>query len=154
MAMQFDETPLDSTLSRSAQICWRVSRVITGLLRAHPNLRYRRDYSPLSGTYGRVRGGFLACAAGLRGTRAQSFAEELRRVARELDDVRALTWSVELSETFGRALQQMRRLRQELDAAALLETGARNETAARLESGVTGGRHAPKDVANWPYLAF
>ena len=160
MALESDAAPRTSTLSlstlsRSAQTCWRISRVITGLLRGHPNLSYRRDYSPSHAAYGHVRAMLLAFVARVRGTQARTFAADLRRVARELDDVRALTWSVELSDTLGRVQLQMRRLCREMDVATLLESGANPEMEARVASRISGGRKDPQPVdANWPYLAL
>jgi len=47
----------------------------------------------MRGVYDRVSAGLLGAITRYRGRSQQSFSEELRRVARELDDARALTWS-------------------------------------------------------------
>ena len=145
-----------ATLSSSAAACWRIARVITGRLRAHPYPSYQQGPSQLRGACHRVSARMLATIASHRGRSLQTLSGELRRVVGELDDARALTWSAELSDTFGRSQTQIRRLIQELDAGARNEAGSLREAAVRIEaraeaqpSGDAGGT-----AANWPYLAF
>jgi hypothetical protein len=79
----------------------------------------------------------------------------LRRVARELDDARALTLSSDLSDTLGRSQTRIRGLIQELDADARNEAGSRHETAPRVETRTGAVRNDSGSVAgNWPYLAI
>jgi len=79
----------------------------------------------------------------------------LRRVVRELDDARALTWSAELSDSFGRSPLQLRQLIQEIDAGARRESGSHQESATRgdvlADARPDEGGSA---AANWPYLAI
>ncbi len=152
-AMDGDAAPRHSTLSRSALACWRIARAVTGVLRAHPNLDFQREAGHLRSVYDEAGAQILAGLARYRGRTLQAFGEELHRVARELDDTRALTWSAELSDTLGRFQGQVRRLLRELDVAALAEGGSQQEAAAVLESHVTGVRPEAK-AANWPYLAL
>ncbi len=56
---------------------------------------------------------------GVRIAASSICAQQLQAVAREVDDVRALTWSPELSDALGRMQIQMRRLANELDLGAL-----------------------------------
>jgi len=149
----------DSTFSRSAATCWRIARVITGRLRAHPYLSYRREPSELRRLYDRVSAGLLGAIARYRGRTHQAFSEELRRVARELDDARALTWSPDLSDSLGRSQTQMRRLMMEVDEGARNEGGLRDEggslPAARLDIRTGADRSQAGEVpANSPYLAI
>ena len=154
-ALRADAAPRNSVWSRSAQTCWRIARVITGVLRAHPNLSYQQDYSPLRAVYGRAGADWRAAVARYRGRSAQALHEQLSRVSRELDDARALTWSAELSDTFGRTQLQMRRLLQELDSAAALETGSRDGVGVMLQPRAGSGTGNSNAVAgNWPYLAL
>jgi hypothetical protein len=147
--------PRAATLSSSAAACWRIARVITGRLRAHPYLRYQQGPSRLRDACHRVSARMLATIASHRGRSLQTLSGELRRVVGELDDARALTWSADLSDTFGRSQTQIRRLIQELDAGARNEAGSLCEAAVRSEAraearpGDAGGA-----AANWPYLAF
>jgi hypothetical protein len=143
-----------SVMSHSAAACWRIARVITGTLRAHPYLGYQRGPSHVRGTYDRLTASVLGALARNRGRSLQLLSGELEHVVRELDDARALTLSTELSDTLGRSQAQIRGLIAEIDSGARSKSGARL-TAARMDvrAGVvredTGGV-----AANWPYLAF
>jgi hypothetical protein len=147
------------TLRASAAACWRIARVVTGRLRAHPYLSYQRGPSQLRGTYHRFSAKVLAAVARYQGRSLQTLSQELRSVVRELDDARALTWSAELSDTFGRSQLQIRQLIEELDAGARHELGY-HESAARDEVPAIARPRAPRahegDTAhaNWPYLAI
>jgi hypothetical protein len=143
-----------SVVVRSGQSCWRIARVITGTLRAHPYLNYQRGPSEVRAVYDRIRAALLGGIARHRGRSLRTFRAELQRVAHELDDTRALTWSADLSDTLGRSQTQMRRLIQELDAAARSEAGSRIETT-RVEARSVALRDDAGTVAGtWPYLAF
>ena len=129
----------DSLLARGAVSCWAIARVATGQLRSHPYRRYQRGPSVLRSLYDRVGAHLLGQAAERQGTALKAYAAQLRRVARELDDVRALTWLPDLSDTLGRSQTHLRSLIRELDAAT---------RPARVRHGEHGVE------ANWPYLAF
>ena len=149
----------DSALSRSSANCWRIARVITGWLRAHPYLSYQQEPSELRRLYDRVGAGLLGAIARYRGRTHQAFSEELRRVARELDDARALTLSPHLSDSLGRSQMQMRRLMMEVDEGARSEDALRDECgsrpAARPDIRTVADRgQAGEDPGNWPYLAI
>jgi hypothetical protein len=154
-ALDSDPTQGSSVLSRSAVTCWRISRVITGWLRAHPYLSYQQGPSELRGGYHRFSAGLLSAVARSRGRSRQAVCGELRRVARELDDARALTWSSDLSDTFGRSQMQIRSLIKELDAEALNEAASRHEAPVRLDTRTGNRRDDASSIAgNWPYLAI
>jgi hypothetical protein len=152
----------DSAFSRSAASCWTIARVITGWLRGHPYLNYQREPGELRRLYDRVSAGLLGAIARYRGRTHQAFSEELRRVARELDDARALTWSPQLSDSLGRSQMQMRRLMVEVDEGACNEGGLRDERGSRpaapldIRTGADRADHgqAGEDPGNWPYLAI
>jgi hypothetical protein len=154
-----------SALSRSAASCWRIARVITGWLRAHPYLSYRREPSELRRLYDRAGAALLGAIARYRGRTHQVFAGELRRVARELDDARALTWSPDLSDSLGRSQLQIRRLVEEVDDRARNEGGLRHQAGTRDERGSrpagqpdirsgADGHQTGDAPGNWPYLAI
>jgi len=146
----------DSVFSRSGANCWRIARVITGWLRGHPYLRYRREPSKLRRLYDRVSAGLLGAAARYRGRVHLIFAEELRRVARELDDARALTWSPDLSDSLGRSQMEIRRLMMEVEEGeGGLHDERRYRPAAQLETRTGPDRGQAGEVTgNWPYLAI
>jgi hypothetical protein len=151
-----DPARRNSTIfSRSAVSCWRISCVITGWLRAHPYLSYQQGPSEMRGFYDRLSTGLLGAVARYHGRSPQTFSTELQRVARGLDDARALTWSSELSDTLGRAQMQIRSLIQELNADAHKERASRDATTARVDMRVGNGRDGASSVAgDWPYLAI
>jgi hypothetical protein len=154
-ALDSDPAGRGSVFSASAQICWRIARLMTGRLRTHPDLRYQRGPSELRAAYQRVCAAVVGAIARYRGRDQQVYAGELRHVARELDDARALTWSAELSDTLGRLQTQIRRLLEELDAGALAEAGPPHDTAPRAAARVEIVQdHAESISRDWPYLAF
>jgi hypothetical protein len=154
-ALDSEAAVRDSVFSRGAVRSWQIARVITGWLRAHPYLSYQRGPSEVRGIYDRFSAGLLAGLARYRGRSLQTFSRELQRVARELDDARALTWSSDLSDTLGRSQKQIRTLIGTLDADARNEAGSRQETAARVVTRTGNARDDAGSVAgNWPYLAI
>jgi hypothetical protein len=84
------------------------------------------------------------------------YSEQLQAVAREVDDVRALTWSPDLSDALGRMQIQIRRLANELELGAYVEAGGpalpRVIAAARPEANSSLDELAAE--ASWPYLAI
>jgi hypothetical protein len=157
IAAKLDSDPArrESVFSRGAVSCWQIARVITGLLRGHPYLSYQRGPSELRGAYDRISAGLLGGVARYRGRTHQTLSDELRRVARELDDARALTWSSDLSDTLGRSQMQIRGLIKDLDTGARAESGSRHETAPQVETRIAAVRDDAGSVpGNWPYLAI
>jgi len=84
------------------------------------------------------------------------YAQQLAAVGREVDDVRALTWSPELSDALGRMQVQMRALTKQLDcklpAKAVAELRPRGNAAMRPETSNSLADIAVDD--SWPYLAI
>jgi hypothetical protein len=145
-----------SVFARSAVICWTLARVASGRLRAHPYLSYQRGPSPLRGVADGVIAALVALNARRRNRCSNVFAQRLQAVAREVDDVRALTWSPDLSDALGRMQIQMRRLANELNLGALSEPGSvmlpRAKIAPRAETGAALDEVAADN--SWPYLAI
>ena len=141
-----------SVFTRSAVTCWTVARIATGRLRAHPYLSYQRDPSRLQSAADRLFASMLALTA-RRGNRSLSVCgEQLQAVAREVDDVRALTWSPDLSDALGRMQVQIRRLANELGAdIAAGGLSSRDSAAARPEKSPLDELAAE---TSWPYLAI
>jgi len=142
-----------SVLPRSALACWRIARVVTGRLRAHPYQSYQRDAGYLRSVYDDAIAASIGLLAKYRGSPFGRYSTRLQKVARELDDARALTWSPALSDTFGRSQAEIRALMKELATDARETAGSRIEAVAGLD--VSGARGDGTGVAaNWPYLAF
>jgi hypothetical protein len=146
-SLDADSAEESSVFSRSALICWSIARVASGRLRSHPYESYQSGTSWLR----KLADGVFAALVGWiarRQNRGQSiYGQRLLAVAREVNDVRSLTWSQDLSDTLGRMQLQMRRLANELNVDALGESGALHAPhKASPNSGVS-------DVS-WPYLAI
>jgi hypothetical protein len=140
-------------LSQSAAGCWRIARAVTGRLRAHPHLGYQRGPSRMRGAYSHLGAAFVAGVALMRGRTLQSCSAQLRLLAGELDDARALTWSADFSDSLGRFQVQIRRLIEEMGAAEQREAGTLG-AAARSETRICTDQPRAEGAPNWPYLAF
>jgi hypothetical protein len=144
-----------SAFAKSAVICWTIARVASGRLRAHPYLSYQQGPSRLRDLADGLIASLSAFNARRQNRRLSICAQQLQTVAREVDDVRALTWSPELSDALGRVQIQMRRLANELDLGAIGETGSmmpRVKVAAGAESSNSLDEIAVDN--SWPYLAI
>ena len=143
-----------SVFARSAVACWTVARIATGRLRAHPYLSYQRGPSRLRGVADRLFASLLALSARRSNRSLRVYGEQLQGVAREVDDVRALTWSPDLSDALGRMQIQIRRLAHEFELGAQIEAGGspRLVAAARPDSGKSLDELAVE--TSWPYLAI
>jgi hypothetical protein len=160
-ALDTDPGRRSSVFSRSAVNCWRIARTVSGWLRGHPYLSYQRGPSAALDVYCRLSAGLLSAVAQSQDRSLQTLSRELQRVARGVDDARALTWSSDLSDTLGRAQIQIRTLIKELDSDTHDTVASRDETLARVETRAIDGRRATEgrqDAGNvtgtWPYLAI
>jgi hypothetical protein len=144
----------ESATARGALSCWCIAKVATGQLQAHPYLRYQRGHGLLKRLMDHLAGIHASFWLGRRGHNVQRVASELHRVARELNDVRALTRSAELSDNLGRAQAHLKAIIDQFDAACVrLQPPPQVAHASR--SGVHGRKIAIKvPVADWPYLAI
>jgi hypothetical protein len=145
-----------SIFARSAVICWTIARIASGRLKAHPYLSYQQGPSPLRVLADGMFASLITLGARRRNRRSNIYAQQLQTVAREVDDVRALTWSPDLSDALGRMQIQMRRLTHELNLVAQTEPGAsvlpRVMGAAPTENAASMDGIAADNC--WPYLAI
>src|ERR1700723_1612152 len=156
LAKALESNPTETAaFAESAVICWTIARIASGTLRAHPYLSYQKGPSTLRAPADRAIASLAAWIACLQNRSHNVFAAELQCVAREVSDVRALTWLPDLSDALGRMQLRLRRLGAILDAAARSELG----TAAKPAHGA--GRAEISDAAadgatasDWPYLAI
>jgi hypothetical protein len=151
-----DSLQEQSAFAKSTVICWTIARIASGRLRAHPYLSYQQGPSQLRDVTDGVIASLSAFNARRQNRRFSVCAQQLQTVAREVDDVRALTWSPELSDALGRVQIQMRRLANELDLGALAETGT--AMMPRLKAVACAENSNPlEEIAadnSWPYLAI
>jgi hypothetical protein len=154
--LELDSVQEQSVFARSAVICWTIARIASGRLRAHPYLSYQQGPSRLRDVADGLTASLGAFNARRRNRRLSACAQQLQTVAREVDDVRALTWSPELSDALGRVQIQMRRLTNEVDLGALAETGTammpRVKAVACAESSNSLDEMTVDN--SWPYLAI
>jgi hypothetical protein len=146
---------VNSLFARGALDCWRIARVISGKLRAHPYLAYQQGPGDVRRVYNHIAARLMGGLALRRGRSWRRFALELQGVLRELDDVRALTWSTEFSDTLGRSQAYIRRLIEEVAVAARKEGGSVHQSAPVAAPLLTGRRdEASPAGGQWPYLAI
>lgn len=142
--------------ARSAVICWTIARVASGRLRAHPYLQYQKGPSSRRQIADLMFAAWSTLAARRRNCRFDDYARQFKMLARTVDDVRALTWSPDLSDALGRMQLRLHRLANELDAAARAEGGA--TATARQNAQLQADTRAKLDEIsvenNWPYLAI
>jgi hypothetical protein len=144
-----------SVFTRTAVACWTIARIASGRLRAHPYLSYQQGRGALRGMADGLSASLIALNARRQNRRVGICAQQLQIVAREVDDVRALTWSPELSDALGRMQVQMRRLAHELDLDALKEGGDMLPRAKILACAETSDVMEEMTADNsWPYLAI
>jgi len=152
--LQSDSAIDGYVFAKSAVTCWTIARIATGRLRAHPYLRYQTGPSRIRELTDRALTTLAAFTARRQNRSLSKYARELQGVAREVADVRALTWSADLSDALGRAQLQLRRLAKELDAGARDESGA---LAGPRLTRAEAGRGTLSDIGaenSWPYLAI
>ena len=149
-----DSTIDNSVFARSAVICWRIARIATGQLRAHPYLSYQRGPGRGRAFIDRLNAAVVAFLARLQNRKSSVLAERLQCVAREVNDTRALTWSQELSDALGRTQLQVRRLAEEFDLD--MQSEKRTLAAPRINPDAKGAAmQGDIEVENsWPYLAI
>ena len=137
----------DSVFARASVLCWTIARIATGRLRAHPYLNYQRGHGRLAELADACVAAAIAAAARRRGRTAEVFAEHLQAVAREVDDVRSVSWSAELSDALGRVQIHARQILSELDSRL---------PAPRFTAPAVARRSIDDLVVedNWPYLAI
>lgn len=151
-----DSAEGQTVFARSAVICWTIARIASGRLRAHPYLSYQQGPSPLRDLADGLAASLAALTARRQNRRVLVCAQQLQAVAREVDDVRALTWSAELSDALGRMQIHMRRLANELDLRSLDENGAAAMPCVKVMACAETIDSLEEMTAEnaWPYLAI
>jgi hypothetical protein len=144
-----------AVFAHCALVCWNIARIASGTLRAHPYLSYQKGPSRIRALADTAIASLAALAARRRGRSANVYALELQWVAREVGDVRALTWLPDLSDALGRVQLRLRRLATELDAGAQREFGALPKQGHAVGARVNNGAlDEIEPENNWPYLAI
>jgi hypothetical protein len=147
---KFLDSSLDaggSVFARGSILCWTIARIATGRLRAHPYLSYQKGHGQVASLTDAAVAAATAAAAKRQHREVDVFADHLQAVAREVDDVRSVSWSPDLSDALGRVQIQMRRLTNELDSKL---------PAERIVAIADKLRPLDELAAeeSWPYLAI
>jgi hypothetical protein len=155
-SLDSDSSLGESVFAKGTVVCWTIARIATGRLRAHPYLSYQKGRGQLAGLADEAIAAAVAMAARRQKSGLRIYAEQFAAVAREVDDVRALTWSPDLSDALGRMQVQMRALSIELDCKLPVHRAAavrpRANAALRAETNNSLAGMAVDD--SWPYLAI
>ncbi|HMK86776.1 MAG TPA: hypothetical protein VK437_12525 [Steroidobacteraceae bacterium] len=142
-------------LERGACAGWRIARIVSGHLRAHPYVRYQRDAGFADRIRGRLLAQYLALVTKNRDGGLKEYEARLRSLARQLDDARALTWSADLSDRFGRSQGEIRSLLETV-AQETHSVSAPERLPKKRPERTEGlvGELAKTFEGDWPYLAF
>jgi hypothetical protein len=136
-------------LHRGACSAWRVARIVSGRLRAHPFADFQKDAGVAVVVGNAVTAKLTAQLATTRARALKAFDRQLKDVRRQLDDARALAWDADLSDTLGRSQVELRAL-----AAATQDAlSARRGTTAPLAS-LTRINPGERAVTDWPFVAL
>ena len=142
-------------LARGAHTSWRIARVVSGRLKAHPYLRYQKDVG-----VGSIIGNGLFASLLAMSTKdpvqvLKRFESRVHALIRHLDDTRALAWSSDFSDTLGRCEYELQSLLEDLAQITKSTVPAAErlpKRADRTDSLV--GELACTVEGDWPYLAF
>jgi hypothetical protein len=97
-------------LKRISGATWRISRAVSGQLRAHPYATFQKDAGVLTILANSLRASAVARCFGRHTRGVSHIATELSSLSRLLDDARALTCTLALSDSFGRSQIEVRTL--------------------------------------------
>jgi len=141
-------------LARGACASWRIARVVSGKLKAHPYLRYQNDVGIGSILGNGLLASFLAMITKDEVQALKRFESQVHMLMRHLDDTRALCWSSDFSDTLGRSQYELQSLLEDLAQITKSTVPAARlpERADRTDSLV--GELARTVEGDWPYLAF
>jgi hypothetical protein len=141
--------PDDGVFARSAVAAWSVARLLNGRLKSHPNLSYQQGPGALQTVMDHSLAMLTGMVAVKQGRPHSVFVQQLQILARDIQDTRALTWSAELGDAFGRAQWQRLSLLQDLSVDLRREGGVQAEVRAEAPSS-----SAAASSTDWPYLAI
>jgi hypothetical protein len=145
----------DALLSRGACASWRIARVVSGRLKAHPYLRYQKGLSFGALVHNRLVASYLAMVNKDRVQGLKEYESQLHSLARQLDDTRVLSWSSDFSDALGRSQYEIRSILEDLapvTKSALPAFERLPKRAPRTDRLV--GELAQTIEGDWPYLAF
>ncbi len=118
-------------------------------------MRYQKDAGVGCRVCNRLSAGLLALTSGNRTRVLMEYESQLRRLLRQLDDARALTWTPHLSDSFGRSQLEIKSLLAELaqETNGVVETTRAPKRTPSIAASRAEDFGAPIQ-GDWPYLAF
>lgn len=154
-ALRTSRTIDEALLSRSACASWRLARVVSGRLKAHPYSQYQKDIGVGSLVRYRLAAAYTAMTNKDRISSLKQLESELRALERQLHDTRSLSWSSDFSDTLGRSQYEFESLLEDLARITESVAPATERKAARapITESLVGNLTA-NSRGDWPYLAF
>jgi hypothetical protein len=140
--------------AQSALVAWRLSRVLSGWLSAHPNRQYHPTGSPWF--LGKLVCASLPVRAWRWSDRARTrwLARQLRALGRECADIRSVTSSGSINEMLGRHQPSVAAL-QSLACARVTESVSdRDESTAGFAKRIAPAAPRPYEPETWPFLSI
>jgi hypothetical protein len=134
-------------LQRVSGAAWRISRAVSGRLRAHPYTTFQKDAGTFTILANSLRAWAAARFLGRHARAAGYLAGELSTLSRLLDDARALTCTLDLSDSLGRSQIEIRALITEIRGRQ------RASVTPALVLQPRAGAVAAGD-SDWPYLSL
>jgi hypothetical protein len=143
----------DPAYGASALLAWRISRVVSGWLSGHPNQQYHPPSSARAPVTTICAGLRVRAGRWSRRARARWLNTQLKALARDCADIRAVTSSVSINEMLGRhqpSLAALQRFASARPIHAIAERGAANSAAAKRVTPPT-----PRyELETWPFLSI
>jgi hypothetical protein len=144
----------DGLFSRGAGASWRIARVVSGKLHSHPYLRYQQGAGLDMLVANRLVATVLSAVCKTRLAGLNVYQARLMDLMRHVEDVRALTWSTEFSDTLGRSLAELRSLIAEIGVQTQSGTAVEHRPSRAPQADRLVGELAQTIEGDWPYLAF
>jgi hypothetical protein len=135
--------------------CWRLARKISGHLRSHPHLPYQQDASPSRVVWDVLTASLVVRLRSDPGGRAfGAYARQVQQLARQLSDVRALTWSADLGDALARSQAELSALLRSLHLAMRGNVSAMGSQRREPPAPAVRPSFAASSASEWPYLAL
>ena len=139
LARALNSTGSDPALTEAEMLCWSISKIAAGRLRAHPYPDFQRDQSAARRRWDQACALVEAAVARRLRRDHQTLAVDLASVARELDLTRSLSRIQDLSDAFGRMQVRMRDVQEKIERSARSSEQAVRTAMDRADQGRDSG---------------
>jgi hypothetical protein len=144
----------DSLLGRGARASWRIARAVSGRLKAHPYASYQQDAGFGQQLCDELFASFVALGIRSRERALAEYESHLGALARQLADVRVMTWSPDLGASLGRSQIEIKALLEALARETLSTSDPMPVPHGYAVAANGAGNFASSIEGDWPYLAF